>query len=63
MLPAKMPDARIMTFNYESAWMKDAPRKRLPLVAERLLDDLGRVRQEVGYRYNARGRFFDLFID
>ena len=54
MLPAKVPDARIMTFNYESTWMKDAPRKRLALIAERLLDDLGRMRQEVGHTRDNR---------
>jgi hypothetical protein len=47
MLPAKIPDARIMTFNYESRWHKDAPKQRRSLCADQLLTALDNKRNEV----------------
>jgi hypothetical protein len=48
LLPAKIPSARIMTFNYESKWHVDAPKQRLSLCAEQLLTALQNKRKEVG---------------
>ncbi len=47
LLPAKMPHARIMTFNYESKWHKDAPKQRRVLCADQLLTALDNKRKEV----------------
>lgn len=46
MLPSKMPNARIMTFNYESKWHKDAPRQRRSLCADQLLTALDNKRKQ-----------------
>lgn len=46
MLPSKMPNARIMTFNYESKWHKDAPRQRRSLCANQLLTALDNQRKQ-----------------
>lgn len=46
MLPAKLPDARIMTFNYESNWFLEAPKQRRPLCAIQLLTALHNRRKE-----------------
>jgi hypothetical protein len=40
LLPAKVPDARIMTFNNESKWHADALKQRRSLCAEQLLTAL-----------------------
>lgn len=47
LLPSKIPNARIMTFNYESRWHKDAPRQRRALCATQLLTALDNQRKEV----------------
>jgi hypothetical protein len=50
MLPAKIPYARIMTFNYESKWHMDAPKQRRHLCAIQLLTALDNKRREVRVR-------------
>ena len=56
MLPAKLPDCRIMTFNYESKWLPAAPKQRRPLCAIQLLEALDNKRNEVtalsGQKFN-----------
>ena len=47
MLPAKLPDSRIMTFNYESKWLLGAPKQRRSLCAIQLLTALDNKRKEV----------------
>lgn len=47
MLPAKLPNSRIMTFNYESKWFLEAPKQRRSLCAIQLLTALGNQRTEV----------------
>ncbi len=47
MLPSKIPHARILTFNYESTWHKDAPRQRRSLCADQLLTALDNQRKQV----------------
>lgn len=45
MLPSAVPNARIMRFGYESAWLgRHAIQQRLPLIAERLLHSLRALR-------------------
>ena len=46
MLPAAVPDVRILRYGYESAWFgQDAMRQRVSGVARRLLLSLRRVRK------------------
>lgn len=47
MLPAKVPDSRIMTFNYESKWLLGAPKQRRSSCAIQLLTALDNKRKEV----------------
>ena len=47
MLPAKLPDSRIMTFSYESNWLLGAPKQRRSLCAIQLLTALDNKRKEV----------------
>ena len=47
LLPKIVPNARIMTFNYESKWHADAPKQRRSLCAEQLLTALDNKRREV----------------
>lgn len=47
MLPAKLPDSRIMTFNYESKWLLGAPKQRRSLCAIQLLNALDNKREAV----------------
>ena len=47
MLPAKLPNSRIMTFNYESKWLLAAPKQRRHLCAIQLLTALDNKRNEV----------------
>ena len=47
MLPARLPRSRIMTFNYESKWIFNAPKQRRPLCAIQLLTALDNQRKEV----------------
>ena len=54
MLPAKLPDSRIMTFNYESQWLLSAPKQRRSLCAEQLLTALDNKRKKVIFRSNHR---------
>lgn len=56
MLPAKLPDSRIMTFDYESKWLKEAPKQRRSLCALQLLTALDNKRKEVC----PRGKSFTL---
>ncbi|KAK0510326.1 hypothetical protein JMJ35_007720 [Cladonia borealis] len=46
MLPAKLPNSRIMTFNYESKWLLAAPKQRRSLCAIQLLTALDNKRKE-----------------
>lgn len=59
MLPAKLPDSRIMTFNYESKWHSGGLKQRRSLCAIQLLTALDNRRQEVntpaGHRSVSRG--------
>jgi hypothetical protein len=60
LLPAKIPHARIMTFNYESKCHKDAPKQRRSLCADQLLTALDNKRKEVktiGPRFLAEADF------
>ena len=47
LLPSVIPNARIMTFNYESRWHRDAPWQRRSLCAIELLTALDIKRKEV----------------
>ena len=47
MLPAKLPDSRIMVFNYESKWLLNAPRQSRSPCAEQMLTALDNKRREV----------------
>ncbi|KAI1170782.1 hypothetical protein F4777DRAFT_567947 [Nemania sp. FL0916] len=47
MLPDKVPNARIIAYNYESRWHVDAPKIRLQLCGEELADSLDRFRADV----------------
>lgn len=47
LLPAKLPDSRIMTFSYESKWLSGAPKQRRSLCANQLLTALDNKRREV----------------
>ena len=47
LLPSKVPNARVMTFNYESKWHTDAPKQRRSLCADQLLTALDNRRKEV----------------
>ena len=55
MLPSKLPSSRIMTFNYESKWLQEAPKQRRSLCALQLLTALDHQRKEV----NPIGRLGD----
>lgn len=46
MLPAKLPNSRIMTFNYESKWLLGAPMQRRHLCAIQLLTAIDNKRKE-----------------
>ena len=54
MLPAKLPNSRIMTFNYESKWLLGAPKQRCYSCALQLLTFLDGRRKEVAtpFSYN-----------
>jgi len=47
LLPQRIPNTRIMTFNYPSRWHRDAPRQRLALCASDLLDAVHNQRRLV----------------
>ncbi len=47
LLSAKMSHARIMIFNYESKWHKDASKQRRVLCADQLLTALDNKRKEI----------------
>lgn len=47
LLPAQVPHGRIMAFNYESKWHRDAPKQRRSLCADQLLSAIDNVRKEV----------------
>lgn len=46
LLSKMVPNARIMTFNYESKWHADAPKQRRSLCAEQLLTALDNQRDK-----------------
>jgi hypothetical protein len=46
LLPQQVPMSRIMTFNYASEWLRDAPRESMRPLASRLLANIDDVRQE-----------------
>lgn len=48
MLPSKVPEATIYTFNYNSSWYFNAPAQRLLPLAETLLAQLSTLCQPVG---------------
>jgi hypothetical protein len=52
MLPLQIPDARILTFNYDSNWYAQAPAQRLLPLAEQLLDVLSsrRIRVHTSFK-------------
>ncbi|KAL1845796.1 hypothetical protein Daus18300_014441 [Diaporthe australafricana] len=51
MLPSKFPNARIMTFGYDSRWFGDAPAKqRLSGIAIKVLAELTRIRKDCDRR-------------
>lgn len=50
MLPAKVPNARIMTYNYDSKWHRNAPRTRLHLCGKDLITNLHNFRNNVPNR-------------
>ena len=47
MLPAKLPNSRIITFNYESKWFLEAPKQRRYSCAIQLLTAIDNKREEV----------------
>lgn len=47
LLPQALPRAHIMTFNYASAWFKDAPQENLRDIASRLLSSLLAERSDI----------------
>jgi hypothetical protein len=57
LLPSKLPNARIMNFNYESKWHADAPKQTRSMCAEQLLTALDNKRKEVSR--NAVPRSYD----
>lgn len=50
MLPAVVPNARIMTYSYESRWHSKAPKIRLELCGEELIHSLHNFRTDVSDR-------------
>ncbi|KAI1498085.1 hypothetical protein F5X99DRAFT_342248 [Biscogniauxia marginata] len=50
MLPAKVPNARIMVYNYDSTWHSNAPKTRLHLCGKDLVDSLHDFRADVSDR-------------
>ncbi|RGP69225.1 hypothetical protein FLONG3_7861 [Fusarium longipes] len=46
MLRSKVPNARIMVFNYDSTWISDAPKTRVELCGEELIRSLHNFRQD-----------------
>lgn len=46
MLPAVVPNARILVYNYESRWHTDAPQTRLQLCCENLVQSLDNLRSQ-----------------
>ena len=63
MLPAKLPDCRIMTFNYESKWLLEAPKQRRSLCAIELLTALHNKREEVTAPSSQKLNLIRLSID
>lgn len=49
-LPARVPNSRIIAYNYESRWHADAPRTRLELCGEDLMNRLYDFRDKVRNR-------------
>lgn len=47
MLPAIVPNARIMVYSYESRWHANAPKTRLHLCGKDLIDTLHSFRNDV----------------
>lgn len=48
MLPHLVPKARIMVYNYESRWHKNAPKSRMQLCGEELINEIHDFREETG---------------
>lgn len=46
MLPAQVPQARIIAYNYDSKWHADAPKTRLRLCGEDLVASLTSFRTD-----------------
>ncbi|RYP18336.1 hypothetical protein DL767_009856 [Monosporascus sp. MG133] len=55
MLPAALPNARIMVYSYESRWHTKAPKTRLELCGEELMEDLHNFRTKTR---RASGRLY-----
>jgi pimeloyl-ACP methyl ester carboxylesterase len=47
MLPKKVPKSRIIAYNYDSKWHRDALRTRLRLCGEELVDSIHSFRQDI----------------
>lgn len=47
MLPSEIPSARVLTFNYESRWLWEAPRQTTISCATQMLNDIDGLRQKV----------------
>ncbi|WQF87977.1 Putative alpha/beta hydrolase-1, NACHT nucleoside triphosphatase [Colletotrichum destructivum] len=50
MLPARVPKSRIMVYNYESRWHADAPKTRLQLCGEQLVQNVHSFRRDAPTR-------------
>ncbi|KAI1172200.1 hypothetical protein F4777DRAFT_582141 [Nemania sp. FL0916] len=50
MLPAKLPKSRIIVYNYDSKWHKDAPKTRLELCGEDLIHSVHSFRSDTPNR-------------
>jgi pimeloyl-ACP methyl ester carboxylesterase len=48
MLPDIVPKTRILAYNYESRWHKDAPKTRLQACAEELVNEIHDFRKSTG---------------
>jgi surfactin synthase thioesterase subunit len=47
MLPAVVPNSRIMVYNYDSKWHRNAPKTRLQLCGEELVHSVHNFRSSV----------------
>ena len=59
MLPAKLPNSRIMTFNYESKWLLGPVKQTLSSCAIQLLTALDNKRNEVASFSHSRTELYN----